>query len=54
MDFIRKVDALLSGHFSIPFPEQLSDELWVEKYRQVLWFLEFESKRYSSEGSVSL
>jgi len=31
------VNALLSFYFKIPFPEELSNEKWVEKWKQVEW-----------------
>jgi hypothetical protein len=34
---IRKIDALVSFYFHIPFPEKLPDEVWIEKYRQIEW-----------------
>ena len=27
----------MSFYFKIPFPEQLSDEVWAEKWHQILW-----------------
>ena len=37
---IRRIDALISYYFHIPFPEELSDSLWMEKYRQIEWLVE--------------
>jgi len=34
---IRKINAMLSLFFKIPFPEDLPDDVWMEKYRQIEW-----------------
>jgi len=34
---VRRVNALLSLFFHIPFPEDLEDEVWAEKLRQLEW-----------------
>ena len=34
---IRKIDALISLYFHLPFPELLDDETWIEKFRQIEW-----------------
>lgn len=34
---VRKADALMSLYFHIPFPERLSDDIWMEKFRQIQW-----------------
>ncbi|WP_148335580.1 hypothetical protein [Bacteroides neonati] len=34
---MRKYNALMSFYFHIPFPEQLPDEVWAEKMRQIEW-----------------
>ena len=36
-DEIRKADALISLYFHIPYPEDLADEVWIEKFRQIEW-----------------
>ena len=36
-DNIRKIDALISFYFHIPFPEDLPDDVWLEKWRQIEW-----------------
>jgi len=37
---VRKINALLSFYMNIPFPEQLDDDTWCEKYRQFQWLAE--------------
>lgn len=37
---IRQINALLTHFMHIPFPEQLDDDTWLEKYRQYEWLLE--------------
>lgn len=37
---IRRIDAHLSYYFHIPFPEELPDEVWIEKWRQIEWLSE--------------
>ena len=37
---IRQIDALIMHVCHIPFPEDLDDSTWVEKYRQVQWLAE--------------
>ncbi len=32
-----KADALISHFLHIPFPEQLSDDVWAQKWAQVNW-----------------
>jgi hypothetical protein len=46
---VRKVDALLSFHFHIAHPEELPDELWSEKWKQLQFALWFEAERHSGE-----
>ncbi|MBY0244938.1 MAG: hypothetical protein K2Q03_05735 [Sphingobacteriaceae bacterium] len=36
-EFIRQANALIAYYLHIPFPEKLSDEQWVEKWKQVEW-----------------
>ena len=36
-DYVRKYNAMLSLWFHIPFPEDLPDEVWAEKVRQMEW-----------------
>ncbi|MGY0034450.1 hypothetical protein [Pedobacter sp. NJ-S-72] len=36
-DQVRRINALLSHFMHIPFPEQLDDDTWCEKYRQFEW-----------------
>jgi hypothetical protein len=31
---------MISRYLHIPFPEQLDDDTWCEKFRQVEWLLE--------------
>jgi hypothetical protein len=38
-DELRKRDAMLSYHFKIPHPEQLTDEVYYEKWEQLSWVL---------------
>jgi hypothetical protein len=49
---IRKQDALLSYHFGIPFPEELPDDVYWEKWNQLDWVLKFEAKRQNQKGNV--
>ncbi|MEI7487050.1 MAG: hypothetical protein WCJ72_06500 [Chryseobacterium sp.] len=35
-----KADALMSYFLHIPFPEELEDELWAEKWAQIGWLAE--------------
>jgi len=37
---VRKIDALISFFLHIPFPEELDDETWSEKWQQLLWLAE--------------
>jgi len=30
----------MSLYFHIPFPEDLPDEIWIEKFRQIQWLAE--------------
>lgn len=39
-NFIRKANALISFYLNVPFPEELDDEAWMEKYRQVEYLSE--------------
>jgi len=39
-DQIRQINAQLSHFMHIPFPEDLEDDVWLEKYRQFQWLLE--------------
>jgi len=34
------MNALMSLYFHIPFPEELDDDRWGEKYRQLEWLAE--------------
>lgn len=34
---MRKYNAYMSLFFHIPFPEELEDEVWAEKARQIEW-----------------
>lgn len=34
-------------HMGIGFPENLSDEEWSLKHRQLIWVLDFEERRFS-------
>lgn len=36
-DYVRKYNALLSFYFHIPYPEELPDEVWAEKVKQINW-----------------
>ena len=49
-DLIRKIGALLSYHFKIPFPEELEDAVFWDKWNQLQWVLWFENKRTNSNG----
>lgn len=53
-DMVRKINGLLSYHFHLPHPEELPDDVWVEKWQQLKWVLHFENKRHSGEGSVTI
>lgn len=37
---VFKIDAMISHILHIPFPEQLSDYLWAEKWAQVQWLID--------------
>ena len=37
---VFKIDAMISHILHIPFPEQLSDYVWAEKWAQVQWLIE--------------
>jgi len=39
-NFTRRGDALISYFLSVPFPEELDDDTWMEKYRQIEWLAE--------------
>lgn len=39
-NYIRKGNALISFYLHIPFPEELDDDAWMEKYRQVEYLAE--------------
>jgi hypothetical protein len=39
-DIVFKIDAMISHFLHIPFPEQLSDTLWAEKWAQVQWLID--------------
>ncbi|MCT4613588.1 MAG: hypothetical protein N4A49_01785 [Marinifilaceae bacterium] len=39
-DLVRKTNALMSFYFNIPHPEDLDDEIWMEKLRQIQWLAE--------------
>lgn len=34
---MRKYNALMSLYFHIPYPEELTDEQWAERVRQIEW-----------------
>lgn len=36
-NYVRKMNALISLYLHIPFPENLGDEEWMEKCRQIEW-----------------
>ncbi|GAB6121654.1 hypothetical protein JCM30204_28030 [Dysgonomonas termitidis] len=36
-DYIRKWDALIAYFFKIQFPEELTDEQWAERVKQLEW-----------------
>ena len=51
---LRKVNSLLRLHYKID-PEQLTDEQYSERWQELKWALDFESKRFSlKEGQNSL
>jgi hypothetical protein len=31
------MNAMMSLYFRIPFPEELEDDVWMEKWRQIEW-----------------
>jgi hypothetical protein len=37
---VFKIDAMISHILHIPFPEQLSDLLWAEKWAQTQWLID--------------
>jgi hypothetical protein len=37
---VFKIDAMISHILHIPFPEQLDDDLWAQKWAQVQWLIE--------------
>ena len=37
---VFKIDAMISYFLHIPFPEQLSDLVWAEKWAQVKWLID--------------
>lgn len=37
---VFKIDAMISHILHLPFPEQLSDMVWAEKWAQVKWLIE--------------
>jgi len=39
-NFYRKGNAMMSLFFHIPYPEDLSDDVWFEKWRQIEWLAE--------------
>jgi len=39
-DQVRRINAQLSHFMHIPFPEDLPDDVWAEKYRQFQWLVE--------------
>lgn len=45
-DVLRKVNALLRYHFKID-PEELTDEQYSERWQELKWAIDFESKRFS-------
>jgi hypothetical protein len=53
-DLIRKYNALLSYHFKIPDPENLSDEVYSEKVAQLVWVLAFENKRFNAKADETI
>ena len=36
-DTNRKINALISYYLHIPFPEDLENEVWAEKWAQIKW-----------------
>lgn len=40
LEQIRQINAQLTYFMHIPFPEELEDDVWLEKYRQFQWLLE--------------
>jgi hypothetical protein len=50
----QKINALLSGIFHIPFPEQLDANTKVVKWRQLQFFLEYEGEKQKSGGTIEL
>ncbi|WP_165764216.1 hypothetical protein [Flavobacterium oreochromis] len=39
-DIVFKIDAMISYILHIPFPEQLSDTVWAEKWAQVKYLID--------------
>jgi hypothetical protein len=39
-DIVFKIDAMISHVLHIPFPEQLSDTVWSEKWAQVKYLID--------------
>lgn len=39
-NFYRRGNALMSYFLHIPFPEQLDDDTWHEKWQQIVWLSE--------------
>lgn len=37
---VFKIDAMISHILHIPFPEQLDDDLWAQKWAQVQWLID--------------
>ena len=53
-DLEQKINALLSGIFHIPFPEQLDAKTRVAKWRQLQWFLQYEAEKQNANGVMEL
>jgi hypothetical protein len=45
---------MLSFYFKIPFPEELEDEVWIEKYRQIEWLAEMGHLGISKEKETKI
>ncbi len=45
---------MLSYHFKIPHPEQLTNEEWGDKWQQLRWVLWYEAKRYNAKPDESI
>ena len=45
---------MLSYHFKIPHPEQLTNEEWAEKWQQLKFVLWFEAKRHDAKPGENI